>query len=135
MARARDHLTYANVMATVAVFIALGGGAYAASGGFTNSSGAIHGCVGRHGTLTVVKVHKRCPKGTKTLTFNQKGRAGAIGAPGPAGPATGAAGGDLAGNFPNPTIRPGAVTPDELGAAPLLKTGGVLNRARTDSGS
>jgi hypothetical protein len=30
MSRLRPHLTYANVMATVAVFVALGGGAYAA---------------------------------------------------------------------------------------------------------
>jgi len=30
MARARSHLTYANVMASVALFVALGGGAYAA---------------------------------------------------------------------------------------------------------
>jgi hypothetical protein len=30
MTRIRSHLTYANVMATIAVFIALGGGAYAA---------------------------------------------------------------------------------------------------------
>jgi hypothetical protein len=31
MNRIRRHLTYANVMATVAVFILLGGGAYAAT--------------------------------------------------------------------------------------------------------
>jgi hypothetical protein len=135
MARARAHLSYANVMATIALFIALGGGAYAASGGFTSSSGVIHGCVGRHGALTVVKVHKRCPKGTKTLTFNQKGRAGANGAPGPAGPSTGAAGGDLTGQFPNPAIAAGAVTADKLGATPMMETQGVGNRLRSVSGS
>ncbi len=31
MRRLRSHLSYANVMATVAVFVALGGGAYAVS--------------------------------------------------------------------------------------------------------
>jgi hypothetical protein len=33
MHRIRDHLTYANVMATIAVFVALGGTTYAATGG------------------------------------------------------------------------------------------------------
>jgi hypothetical protein len=37
MARIRSHLTYANVMATIAVFIALGGGAYAVSTAPKNS--------------------------------------------------------------------------------------------------
>jgi hypothetical protein len=40
MKRVRDHLSYANVMATLAVFIALGGGAYAAIHLPKNSIGA-----------------------------------------------------------------------------------------------
>jgi hypothetical protein len=135
MARARAHLSYANVMATIAVFIALGGGAYAASGGFANSSGAIHGCVGKHGVLSVVRPHKRCPKGTKTLTFNQRGVAGVNGAPGPPGPATGAAGGDLTGQFPNPSIAAGAVTADKLGVMPSLRSTDAAFRERTDGGT
>jgi hypothetical protein len=135
MARARAHLTYANVMATIAVFIALGGGAYAASGGFASSTGVVHGCVGKQGALSVVKAHKRCPKGMKTLTFNQRGQAGANGTPGLPGPATGAAGGDLTGQFPNPSIAPGAVTPDKLGVVPALQTDGMGSRLRTDGGT
>lgn len=80
------HLTYANVMASVAVFIALGGGAYAASGSFVSSSGAIKGCVPKKGgTLHVVKPGKGCPKGTGSLTFNQTGPHGATGSHGPTG--------------------------------------------------
>src|ERR1700712_5053114 len=40
MTRLRSNLTYANVMATVAVFLALGGGAYAASQLPKNSVGS-----------------------------------------------------------------------------------------------
>ena len=48
-------LSYANVMATVAVFLALGGGAFAATKGLTTKGGAIHGCVSaRTHVLTVL---------------------------------------------------------------------------------
>src|SRR6476646_8184409 len=48
-----SRLTYANVMATVAVFLALGGGAYALSG-VADRSGVYHGCVATSGALRVV---------------------------------------------------------------------------------
>ena len=41
MRRIRHHLTYANVMATIAVFVALGGGAYALDGRNSVDSGDI----------------------------------------------------------------------------------------------
>jgi hypothetical protein len=41
MRRIREHLTYANVMATIAVFVALGGGAYALDGRNSVDSGDI----------------------------------------------------------------------------------------------
>lgn len=41
MHRVRRHLTYANVMATIAVFVALGGGAYALDGRNSVDSGDI----------------------------------------------------------------------------------------------
>ncbi len=93
-------LSYANVMATVAVFFALGGGAFAATTGLTKG-GAIHGCVSvRTHVLTVLKPGRRCGRGQVALTFDAKGprgaagpagRAGAAGAPGQKGD-TGAAG-------------------------------------------
>lgn len=68
-------------MASVAVFIALSAGAYAATGGaFVSSSGVINGCVPKHGgSLHVLVTGKKCPKGQVTLPFNQRGSAGAAG--------------------------------------------------------
>ncbi len=90
----RGNISYANVMATVAVFVALGGGAYAASGRLVAGNGAIKACVSKKGgALRVVKSNRHCPKGTSNLSFNQKGPigpvgpAGAAGAVGPQGPA------------------------------------------------
>jgi Collagen triple helix repeat (20 copies) len=81
-------LSYANVMATVAVFLALGGGAFAATSGFTGKGGAIHGCVSKRShVLTVLKPGQRCARGHVALAFNAKGVPGARGPAGTAGPA------------------------------------------------
>src|SRR5438270_5767250 len=66
MAKAlQGRLTYANVMATLALFVALGGGAYAASGGLVSSSGYVQECVrSRGGVPRVVHAHARCSRGT-----------------------------------------------------------------------
>jgi hypothetical protein len=115
MRRCRPRLTYANVMSTLAVFIALGGGAYAALGGIPDGSGVFHGCVDtKTGALRVVASTKSCRRartvthngkkvqlrGELAISWNQKGTdgmtgaAGAPGSPGPAGiqGATGAQG-------------------------------------------
>ena len=80
MDRFRPRPSYANVMATVAVFIALGGGALAATS-FVGSDGKIRGCVSKKGQLTLVKPGKHCKKGTP-IAWNQKGTKGAPGANG-----------------------------------------------------
>lgn len=69
-------LTYANVMATVAMFIALGGGAYAATGWF-NANGTVTACVQpRTGELSVARAGASCPAGDEVLAMNPKGRPG-----------------------------------------------------------
>jgi hypothetical protein len=45
--RIASSLSYANVVATVALFVALGGSAWAATGGVKSSNGVIHGCVSK----------------------------------------------------------------------------------------
>jgi hypothetical protein len=75
----RSGLSYANVMATVAVFLALGGGALAATS-FVGSDGKVRGCVSKKGQLTVLKRGKtKCAKGLTAITWNQQGRPGADG--------------------------------------------------------
>jgi hypothetical protein len=101
----RAHATYANVTATAALFIALGGGAYAATANpFAGSGGRLQGCVPRRGgLLRIVKAGGHCPHGMVGLRLDQtgppgpagpKGAQGSDGAPGAAGPrgVTGATG-------------------------------------------
>ncbi len=87
----RRHVSYANVAATLALVLAMSGGAIAASGGFT-SGGALKACVNEEGRLKLLQSGQRCRKGQKTVVWNQTGPAGAPGARGATG-ATGAAGG------------------------------------------
>ena len=56
-----SRLTYANVVATGALFLALGGGAYALSG-VPDRSGVFHGCVSTSGALRVVTKASSCRK-------------------------------------------------------------------------
>lgn len=96
------HLNYANVGASIALFLALSGGAYAVAGNpFVGTSGAISMCV-QPGTneLHALRRGDRCPSGYAALTLTQgkRGERGRRGARGPAGPAgargpTGPAGG------------------------------------------
>jgi hypothetical protein len=75
-----------NAVALVALFVALGGGAYAATNGFVGPSGVISGCVpAKGGKLTVVKPGHACPRGTVSLKFNQQGKTGRRGAAGKQG--------------------------------------------------
>jgi hypothetical protein len=94
-----SRLSYANVVATVAVFLALGGGAYALSG-IPDGGGVYHGCVASSGALRVVTKASSCLKaktvkrgsrrvripGESAITWNQQGRPGANGVNGGPGP-------------------------------------------------
>jgi hypothetical protein len=100
--RIRARLSYANVVATAALFVALGGGAYAVSG--IPSRGVFHGCVSNStGVLRVVTSARACHRvvrngphrnsGEFAISWNQHGAqglpglAGAQGVQGPPGQA------------------------------------------------
>lgn len=73
-----------NAVGFLALFIALGGVGYAATGGFTSSTARIQACAGSGGTLKLL-TGKKCGKGQKKVAWNQQGVAGAPGATGPSG--------------------------------------------------
>jgi Collagen triple helix repeat (20 copies) len=93
-----SRLSYANVTSTVAVFLALGGGAYAAATAIPGPGGVIHGCYKKKGgALRLVPAGRRCARNENPIAFNQKGPTGptgrsvhgskgATGAVGPKGP-------------------------------------------------
>jgi hypothetical protein len=94
MQKLRDRITYANVMATIALFVALGGVSYAAVNLPMNSVGSkqlkknsVNSAKVRNGSLTLGDFKKsqraklRGPKGATGAT----GATGAIGLRGPAG--------------------------------------------------
>jgi hypothetical protein len=85
MQRIGQHLSYANVAATLALVFAMSGGAIAATGGFTTASSSIKTCVGGNGVLKVLK-GKKCKSGQKAVAWNQQGPSGAKGATGATGP-------------------------------------------------
>jgi hypothetical protein len=93
MRRIGRHITYANVTASLALFIALGGGAYAVAGNpFVGRKGKVSVCVQEGDrTLRAVKPGAKCAAGEVALTLNQRGKRGKRGLPGAIG-ATGAAG-------------------------------------------
>lgn len=130
MKRIARHITYANVAATLAVVLALCGGALAATGGFA-SSGALRACANGEGALKLLKPGKQCKKGQSLVRWNQAGPTGpkgATGAQGPAG-APGAAGSAGAAGAPAVTLWAEV----DASGTPLAKSG-VTNITGNASG-
>jgi hypothetical protein len=94
----RNRFTFANIVAGTALFIALGGGAYAATTSFVGPHGYINTCVPPSGgEVNVWKPGHRCTGGRVGLAFPANAVAGPKGATGSTGPtgltgATGATG-------------------------------------------
>jgi hypothetical protein len=73
-----------NALGALALFIALGGVGYAATGGFV-SGGKLQACVSGNGSLTLLKAGKHCRRGQKQIAWNQTGPQGPPGGSGVAG--------------------------------------------------
>jgi hypothetical protein len=124
---------YAEVMSTGALFLALGGGAWAVQSQTSATTTTIRACAAkRTGALRILPKKGRCTRAERAVSWSQRGPSGAAGAPGAPGAAGGtgaagrdgtdaqftgaAAGGALAGSYPNPTLAAGAVTSNALAA-------------------
>jgi hypothetical protein len=117
--RFRPRLTYANVVATLALVLAGVGGAYAATGATPT---VIHGCYAKkNGQLRVIAADTRCRSGERRLEWNQQGRQGqqgSIGATGLTGP-NGPAGAQGASGLTGPQGPPGPSAISVVRTVPL----------------
>jgi hypothetical protein len=81
----RRYISYANVTSTLALVLAMAGGAYAALAPV--HKGVIHTCYRKsNGALRVVSAGARCARHERALAFDQRGPAGRRGVRGSVGP-------------------------------------------------
>jgi hypothetical protein len=110
----RRKLTFSNVVALLALFVALGGSAYAVSKNSVGTkqlkSSAVHSSDIANGAVTTKKIKNDAVTGAK-VKESTLGEVPSAASARPTGPASG----DLSGSYPNPTINAGAVGASELG--------------------
>jgi hypothetical protein len=82
-----SRLTFANVASATALFISLGGGAYAATNDSAPADGTIRACVAKDGSVRVVTAKGPCKKRETAIAWNRQGPVGEAGLPGERGPA------------------------------------------------
>jgi len=91
MKRFRGNVSYANVISTLALILAVGGGtAYAASAGGSASAGTLKLCAAKNSGALRLASGGGCKAGEQALSVDARGPvgpAGAAGATGPVGPA------------------------------------------------
>lgn len=83
----RPRLSFANVASALALFISLGGGAYAATGKLVRADETIRACVAKSGSVRIVTAKQSCRTRETAVTWNRRGPVGRTGATGPRGPA------------------------------------------------
>jgi hypothetical protein len=72
----RSRLTFANVASAVALFISLGGGAYAATSNLIRPAGTIRACVAKSGSVRVLIAKQSCSKRETKVAWNRRGPVG-----------------------------------------------------------
>jgi hypothetical protein len=120
MTRGLGRFLRQNTIALLALFVALGGTSFAAATLINGSQIKPHTIAKNRLTNRAIAQLRgnRGPAGPA-------GPAGQRGPTGPQGPATGPAGGDLTGNYPNPSIKAGIIGAGKLG---------TINEESADSG-
>jgi hypothetical protein len=121
-------------MSSIAVFIALGGGAYAAISSIPGRDGVIHGCYQKkNGNLRLIAAGKGCSKSEKAIAFNQQGRPGNQGIPGtqgvPGAPSTPGARGEQGAQGPGATSFSTTLAPGSGTTTIATLTNGLLVEA------
>jgi hypothetical protein len=143
----RKPLTVGHAVVLLVLAGVIGGGAFAVAA-IPGPDGRIKACLKKSGsTKGVVRIidhDKACAGSERTLRWNQKGPAGTTGAQGSQGakgdqgvpgPTTGPASGDLTGNYPGPSIAPGAVTDANVAAANKDGAANVFSMRTLGSGT